>query len=321
MESLAKLAKKVTKTDITKLTRDDFSSPELRAKYFRHDNRNLDRLHLPAMTAEVYEPIANEEFNNSRMNPANLKFATASSYYIKKAQLFVLACDLGVSPKLLDSSNYIWNEDYYIHSNFLVNLNIVEDLYRERGSDERLASAYTVYVKQDAKCSSADMELWNSLYNFCYTAIVTRKAMLMHKISQCLSFLVSVQEYSYGFTENVTAAQVATMKSYATFFKELLDNEEALAFIKSTNDIEIFANNEATHRDYVETYRTLIRRASGCNGEEIEQFKTDLSQIEDPHFEEITAKELDADDFLSGMYLENEDGDSETGYEEILGEE
>jgi hypothetical protein len=192
---------------------------------------------------------------------------------------------------------------------------MVDDLYREREVDEREASAYTVYVKQDAKCSATDIELWNSLFNFCYVAIVNRKAMLLHKVSQCLSFLVSVQEYSYGFTENVTSAQIATMKSYATFFKELLENEDALAFIKSTNDIEVFANNEATHSDYVETYRNMVRRVSGCTGEEINHFKVDLSQLEDPCIEELTAKELDPEDFLSGTYLENEDGNAESDYD------
>lgn len=304
MQTLEKLEKKAVKIDITKLKREHLA-PEIRAKYFRHDNRDLNRLHLPAMTAEVYNPIANEEFTNVK-DKANLKFETASGYYIRKAQIYVLAYDLGVSPKLLDSSNYIWNEDYYIHSNFLINLHIAEDLFREREVDQREASAYTVYISQDAKNTTTDVELWNELYNFCYTAIITKKAMLLQKVQQCLSFLVSILEYSCGFTENITSAQSAGMRSYKQFFTELLANKDALAFIKGTNDIEIFAKNDATHKDYVETYRSLIRSVSGCTGEEIVKYKSELMYVYDEYLDELTAKELDAEDILSGAYLNNE---------------
>ena len=308
---------KSKKTDITTLTRADFCSSELRAKYFRAYNRDLDRLHLPVMTKEVYEPIAQEEFNNPRMDKANLKFETASSYYIRKAQLFVLACDLGVNPKTLDSSNYIWNEDYYIHSNFLINIDIAEELYREGGDDWRDASANQIYIKQEPRNSSVDYALWNQLYKLCYGAILSRKVMLLHKVPQCLSFLVSVAEYTNGFAENCTGTQTATLKSYVQFFTELLNNEEALKFINSTNDIELFAKHEATRKDYVETYRNVLRRMSSCAGNELEYFRRELTaNLEDPCLELILAEELDPEDFLSGGYLENEsDG------EELIAEE
>lgn len=315
---LKQLAKKATKVDITKLTREDFSSPTLKAKYFRHDNKQLDRLHLPAMTKEVYEPIAQEEFNNPRMDKANLKFETASSYYIRKAQLFVLACDLGVNPKTLDSSNYIWNEDYYIHSNFLINAEIAEDLFRERGIDYKSATANEVYINQDGRRSVVDVKLWNELFNFCYTAIVTRKAMLLQKVSQCLSFLVSVSESSCGFSENITATQANTLRSYIEFFTGLLKDENASEFIKSHNDIEVFADHSDTRSDYINTYRSLMRKFSGCAGDELEQFKTDFTKIEDPYIESLIAKEMDLEDFLSGIYLSNEsEEDTEDMYEPI----
>jgi hypothetical protein len=311
---LENLKKKAMKIDITKLTRDSFETPALRAKYFRHDNRTLDRLHLPIMTKEVYEPIVQEEFNNPKMQKENLHFETASSYYIKKARLYVLAFDLGVNPKQLDSSNYIWNEDYFIHSNFITNINMVDDLFRENEADNREASANTVYIAQEVKCKASDTVLWDELFNFCYTAIITKKAMLLQKVSQCLSFLVSVQEYTYGFTENMTGAQVATLKNYITFFTELLSNEDALSFIKSTNDIEVFAKCEETHKDYIETYRTLIRRASGCAGDEVERFKSDLSYVYDPYLKEIITEDMDFEDFLSGSYLDNEGDEEDEAY-------
>lgn len=302
LENLRTLTNKV---DITTLTRADFSTAELRAKYFRNDNKELDRLHLPAMTKEVYEPIANEEFNNPKMHKDNLKFETASSYYIRKAQLYVLAFDLGISPKKLDSSNYIWNEDYYIHSNFYVNIEIAEDLYRERGIDYRNASANELYIGQDRKSKASDTVLWDELFNFCYNAVLLRKAMLLQKVSQCAGFLASVVESTYGFTENMSATQLATMRSYIEFFTELLKDEQASKFIKEHNDIEIFAKYENTRNDYIDTYRGLIKKLSGCSGNELKQFKEDFSKIEDPYIESLIATENDLEDMLSGAYLNN----------------
>ena len=309
-----------TKTDITKLTREDFSSPELRAKYFRAYNRSLDRLHLPAMTKEVYEPIANEEFNNPKMDKANLKFETASSYYIRKAQLFELACDLGVNPKSLDSSNYIWNEDYYIHSNFLINIDIAEDLFRESGDDWRDAKADVVYIRQEPRSSAVDKNTWDTLYKFCVGAIASRKAMLLSKVSQCLSFLMNVVEYTNGFAENATRAQSATLNSYLEFFAEMTKNEEALAFINSTNDIEMFAMYECTAKDYVETYRSMLRQLIRGTGEDLGYFKDYLTaarpDIDDPFIDKLIAVDIDPEDFLSGGHLENEDGETEELFEE-----
>lgn len=309
------------KTDITKITREDFSSNELRAKYFRAYNRSLDRLHLPVMTKEVYEPIAQEEFNNPRMDKANLKFETASSYYIRKAQLFVLACDLGVNPKTLDSSNYIWDEDYYIHSNFLINIDIAEELYRENEDDWRTYTGNDVYIKQDPKSSTVDKNTWNTLYKFCVNAISSRRAMLLSKVPQCLSFLMSIAEYTNGFAENATRAQSATLNSYLEFFAEMVKDEEAVAFIQSTNDIEMFAKNESTAKDYVETYRSMLRQLIRGTGEDLGYFKSYLTaarpDIEDPFIDELTAIDLDPEDFLSGNYLENEDGNEDFEHVEV----
>ena len=314
MTGLQILSKKI---DITKLTREDFDTPELRGKYFRANNRSLDRLHLPEMTAEVYNPIAEEEFNNPKMDKANLKFETASEYYIKKARLFVLACDLGVKPNVLDSSSYIWNEDYYIHSNFLINVDIAEELYREEGEDEREASAYTVYIKQDPKGCAADTTLWNTLYRLCFKAITSRKAMLLGNIDKCLNTLQSIVEYTNGFSENVSSVQRATLEKYCAYYTTMLTNEEFKAFSSSNNDISVFADCEANRKDYIETYRSMLRSLVRCSGEELENLRDIMSTVEDPYIEYILAKDLDPEDFLSGGYLENEDGELEdTGSEE-----
>lgn len=281
------------------------------AKYFNVDGRTLDRFHIPEVTAEQYKELAKEFNQGSRFDKKNLDYNTATSYYIRKARVNALAKELGVSPSLIDTTDYIWDERYYTEYNFWYNVDVVDEAWREENEDLRYASSYKVYVGMEAKNSTLDTMLWDALYKLCYQAIISRKAMLLCKIDKCLSFLFSVIEYSNGFRENIASFQRATLESYIEFFNNLLRTEETLAFINSTNDVEVFAKHEATHKDYIETYRAMLRNLVRCKGDELEFFRKDLSFIEDPYIEEILAKDLDAEDVLSGSYLENEDEESE----------
>lgn len=308
---------KPSKIKIVELTPENCKKLPALAKYFKVNNKFLDRFHIPEITKAQYEELAKEFNQGARFDKKNLKFETATDYYIRKARVLAIAKDLGISANLLDTTDYIWDERYYTEYNFWHNVDVVEDAWREEGEDLRNASAYKVYIEMDAKSNALDEALWDSLYKFCYKAIVSRKAMLLCKVDKCLSFLFSVVEYSNGFKENITSAQKATLSSYFEFFTELLKDEKGAEFIKSTNDVEVFAKCEATHNDYVETYRSMLRSLIRCKGDELEFFRTDLSDVEDPYIEEILAKEIDPEDLLSGSYLENEDGDADE-YEEVV---
>lgn len=300
-------ALKPTKIKVSALTRKDCENVPAMAKYFVVNNKELDRFHIPEITAKEYEELAKEFKRTSRFDEKNLKFETATDYYIRKARVMAVAKDLGVSSSLIDTTDYFWDERYYTEFNFWHNVDVVEDAWREEGEDFRNASANKVYIAMEAKSNSIDMMLYDSLYKFCYTAIVNRKAMLLCKVDKCLSFLNSIAEYTNGFAENVSSAQRATLESYSQFFADLMANKDAEAFINSTNDIEVFANNESTHSDYVETYRAMLRNSVRCKGNELEFFRAEMSRIEDPYIDEILADEIDPEDCLSGAYLANEE--------------
>lgn len=310
MENLAildKFAVKNEKINIAGLKRSDFATFELRSKYFRHNNKWLDRLHMPEPSPEEYADTAAQIFSKQANSATAFSIYTASDYYIKKVKIAILARDLGVPVKQLYTHDYIWNEDYYIHSNFLINMDIAEDLFREREDDYRELTAWNVYVDRDAVKHSVPEELWNGLYNFCFTAITIRKAMLLHKVQQCLGCLMSMLESTEGFSINTTSAQIATLKSYAQFFTELLNDKSYKEFLIAHNDVDVFAKCDATSKDYVETYRTMLRQLIRGSGEDLEFFRRDMSKVEDPCLELILAKDLDPEDCLSGSYISNED--------------
>ena len=293
--------KEQLKLKIASLTLKDCEvCPQIR-KYFRNGNTDLDRFHIPEISAEKYAEIAKSFKRTSRFNEANLKLETATDYYIKKARVQALADELGVKPSFIDLTDYTWNEDWYTVFNTMRQADVIDDAWRENEDDYREWSANKIYLELDAKHSAMDYELFDTLHKFCYNAIISRKAMLLCKVDKCLGFLNSLIDYTNGFSENVTGAQIGIMKSYLNFFTELLENEEARAWIEATNDIEVFGNNEALHNDYVETYRGMLRGL--VRGGSLEDFRSSLSHIEDPYLDEILA---DVDnEVLSDAYLKD----------------
>jgi hypothetical protein len=195
------------------------------------------------------------------------------------------------------------------------NADEVEDAWKEDKVDERDLPSYTCYIAMDPKQSVVPTELFNSLYKFCYTAIVKRKAMLYCKVDKCLGFLHSLIEYTNGFSENCTGAQVAILRSYAQFFTELLTDKEGAEWLSKTNDIEVFAKNPDLHSDYIETYRKMLM--SILRDTDIEYFRVVLNQVEDPYIEEILDPEafeeleLASEAFLKDKGTEDEDEEDE----------
>lgn len=276
--------KKGVKIKITALTREQCKgTPEL-IKFFRHNNMDLDRFHIPEISAETYNEVAKEFKRTARFNERNLTFATATEYYKRKARIMLVAKELGVNPSDIDTKDYYWDERYYTCRDFYDNVVEVEDAWKD-GEDRREFSAKKVYINMEPKQASVNKELYEDLYKFCYTAIVNRKAMLCSKVKECLGFLISLSEYTNGLTENATCGQVATLRSYAKFFIELLSDKSAKAFISSTNDVEVYASCEYTKTDYVETYKGLLALLN--RGGEFEYFRKIMSKVADTRLDEI----------------------------------
>ena len=295
------------KLKLAALTVEDCKNCPQLAKYFRNGNTHLDRFHIPEISAERYAEIAQTFKRTSRFNEANLKLETATDYYVRKARVQALAEELGVKPSFIDLTDYSWDENWYTIYSTMRQADAIDDAWRENEDDYREWSANKIYIELDAKHNAMDYELWNNLHSFCYNAIVNRKAMLFTKVDKCLGFLNSLIEYTNGFSENVTGAQIAIMQSYMDFFMELLANEEAVEWLKATNDVEVFGKNEELHNDYVETYRGMLR--SLVRGGSLEDFRYSLSKVEDPYLDEILA-DLE-DELLSEAYLSNESEEDE----------
>ena len=272
------------KYHIASLKPEDFADrPEIRNKYFWNKVRSLDRFHIPELSKEEYENIASG-FNTTANN---LTFETATPYYIRKARITAVAKDLGCAPSAIDTKDYIWDERYYLRYNFLENARYVDEMYRDNDDNDRDLTAYDVYIKQDPKTSTLDVELWDELYYFCTKAIQARKAMLLSKVEKCLGFLISVLEYSNGFSENITAYQASTLAGFKKYFQELLEDKDFYEFLSRHNDITVFANDESTHSDYIDTYRSLCKLLIRGTDEDMAYFEDMLKIVDDPYVDEI----------------------------------
>ena len=295
MSSLAELAdsfvayptQRLGSIKIAALKRSDFEDrPEILEKYFKRENVKLDRFYIPQLTASEYEALVGDP--KGLKNPANAKLETATEYYVKKMRLAKIAKDLRCSIKQLDLTDYIWDNRYYLRYNLIDNMRVVDDWYRDEGKESRYeGSAYISYIAEDPRTAVMDMQLYDELYTFCITAIRQRKCMLLGKVDKCLSTLRNVLEYTGGFVENPTRQMVASMKGYQKYFETLLSDKAMLEWLKTNNDITVYAEDERTHSDYVDTYKGIIKGLISGEDEDIHSMSDLLTEIADPYLEEI----------------------------------
>lgn len=278
------------KYHLASLKPEDFADrPELKNKFFWNKIRSLDRFHIPEISKAEYEAVAKTFKQTAKFNAENLKYETASPYYIRKARVALVAKELGCTPYDIDLTDYIWDERYYLRYDFMENIRYADEMYRDDPDkpDDRELSAYEVYITQDPKQASVDEELWDELYYFCTKAIQARKAMLLSKVDKCLGFLITVLDYTNGFAENMTVFQAATLQGYKKFFTELLENEEFYDFLTKHNDVSIFATDDKCHSDYVDTYRSLCKLLIRGTDEDMAYFESMLKVVDDPYVDEI----------------------------------
>lgn len=283
------------KLDVASITKTEFilrnpsKSKELITRYFRVNNKHLDRLHIPALTKEEYaKEIAIYVGKGKSVTKDNVDFDTATAYFKQKMAKERLARDLGMSSSKLDFSSYSWNEDWYVYHNLMVSVDYAEDKFKEEPKED--PTAYDVYIKLDAHQSVLDNALYNELYNFCSKAISSRKAMLLMKVEQCVSTLVNIIEQTNGFSMNISGNTLRTLEYYKQYFTDLLADEEYAKFISENNDITVYAVDDSTHRDYIETYAYLVKKLIGIKSEDtyMEDFlRSVLANGDDDYIDEI----------------------------------
>lgn len=270
---------------ISALKREDYENrPEILEKYFKNDGRKLDRFHIPELSAAEYEALIGDP--KKLKNPANAKLETATKYYVNKMRIAAVAKDLNCSVKQIDLTDYIWDERYYILYNFVDNIDLVDNWYRDVKTEE-LPTAYDAYIRNDPRTAVMDMELFDNLYTFCISTIRQRKVMLLGKVDKCLSMLRNIMEYTQGFTENPTKQMMSTLRKYKEYFENLLKDTEMQEFLKSNNDITVYGDCEFTHSDYVETYKTIVKSIVSGTDEDVRNLSDLLTGIEDPYLDEI----------------------------------
>lgn len=293
--------RKPLKIKLVDLTREDCKKVPKLYKYFRNGNTELDRFHIPEIDEKTYRRIASTFKQTDRFDKANLELATASDYYIRKARVIAVAEDLGVKPSLISTEDYSWNEAFYTEYSFWRNIDILDDAWRDSSNDLRFATANECYLGGEYRTKTIDTELIDALYKFCFTAIKHRLVMVCCKVEQCLKFLNSIIESSNGLSENISITQHATLKSYETYFAELLNDKDFVEFIRKNNDIELFANNEECRQDYIDTYTGILR--SITRDSSLEDFRTWFYVENDPCIEDILHSENI--EIVSGAYLDN----------------
>lgn len=281
--SKLELTKTLGRIKLTELTRESFADrPEILNKYFRHNNRPLDRFHIPSMTSERYVELVGDP--DKLKNPSNAKLETATRYYIDKMRLLDVAKDLGCTVKQLDLSDYIWDDRYYVRYSFLENIAVVDEWYRDNGVDKRYSStAYDSYIREDPRTALLDEELFDNLYSFCISAIRQRKAMLLGRVDKCLGMLRNVIEYTNGFAENPTRNMMSALKSYQSYFEKLLSDADMKEFLKTHNDITVFGDDIRTRNDYIDTYKTLLKGIISGDDSDLSSVTDLLGTIPDPY--------------------------------------
>lgn len=275
------------KINVCELKPEDYkNNAQIIERYFRVDNRHLDRIHIPQLTAVEYASELSRYDINS-ISEQNRKFETATDYFKKKMAISRLARDLGTSVNKLDISTYSWNEDYYVYHDLWFSIMYSENKFMEN-NDER-PDSHTNYVKLDGHQKTLDMQLFDELYNLCVSAIKNRKAMLLCKIEQCLSTLLAVIEQTNGFSMNTSVSMLESLKSYKRFFEDLTKDEKTKRFIKYNSDINVYGLDDNTACDYRDTYVSLIRKLTQVTSED----KSNIEYITNLIHNELCPLELE----------------------------
>lgn len=272
---------------IAALKRSDFEDrPEIIEKYFKNGNTPLDRFYIPELSAKEYESLIGDP--KLLKNKANAKLDTATKYYITKMRLKAVAKDLRCSISQIDTTDYIWDNRYYVRYNFVDNIEVVDNWYRDYGNDTRYSStAYDAYIREDPRTAVLDTALYDELYDFCITAIRQRKVMLLGKVDKCLNFLRNLLEYTYGFSENPTRKMALTLVKYKRYFEDMLSNPEMAEFLKTNNDITVYGNDEKTRSDYINTYKSIMKSIISGADSDIAFDVELLNEVYDPYIDLI----------------------------------
>lgn len=282
------------KIKIAALKPEDYiDQPEIYNTFFKNGNIKLDRFHIPELSAKEYTELVGGDVSSTSPN-ANLEIA--SDYYKRKMRLRKVARALNTTENMLDLTDYIWDERYYLCYNLIDNMRLVDDWYRDHGDDDRYTiTAWQNYITEDYHTCVVNREVFDNLYTFCVNTIKQRKAMLFGDIDKCLQVLRNIIEYTEGFTLNATRPMCASMQKYIDKYNKMLSDKEFCEFIKHNNDLTVFAHDPEYRSEYVTAYKSLIKSLVSGSDEDVIQLKDLLSTLEDPYLDKILEPTIELD--------------------------
>lgn len=231
-------------------------------KYFRNNNVDLDRFHIPVLDKGTYESII-KEFRN--VKPNNLVFETATDYYKKKVITRMISKDLGISEYDLSLQDYKWDEAWYMFSDYDDNLEYMEDRFKEESKDRNEITTMDLYFGSECpRKHVVDTDLWNEIYKFCIDCIKSRIAMIF-EIPGVISMLQNILEYTEGFSNFATRSQVETLQGIYNKLLKYCQDKELIAWIKAGNNDYTLYSKGSTKSDYIRTYRNMLKQLEGMS--------------------------------------------------------
>lgn len=243
---------------VSELTRKDYlDNPRLLNKYFRCNNHDVEVVYIPASVS---------------IDTVRYDF-----------QDFKLYKDKDYNPKDIES----WTSD-----KLYLNLDASDDAFRDNDNDNRNKSGYEIYIQDEVSDTALPQDIFEELYRVCIKAIKKRLVMLLD-VEKIVDQLVNILKYTNGLSSNCTSFQASSLVNTRKALIVKLQNKQVSKFIKENNDFSVFAEDELTRNDYIETYQRVLRKLTSINDSNLDFIRDIISNKEDSFEDEIIANDLE----------------------------
>lgn len=243
---------------VSELVRKDYlDNPKILNKYFRYNNHDIEIAYIPA---SVGIATVRADFNDPKLYK-----------------------DKDYNPKDIEN----WTSD-----KLYLNLDASDDAFRDNDNDNRNKSGYEIYIQDEVSDTSLPQETFEELYRFCIKAIKKRLVMLLDA-EKVVDQLVNILKYTNGLSSNCTSFQASNLINTKKALSNKLHDKKLQEFIKTNNDFSVFAKDELTRNDYIETYQRVLRKLTNINDSNLDFIRDIISNKEDSLEDEIIANDLE----------------------------
>lgn len=243
---------------VSELNRKDYlDNPRLLNKYFRCNNHDVEVVYIP---------------DSVSIDTVRYDF-----------QDFKLYKDKNYNPKDIEN----WTSD-----KLYLNLDASDDAFRDNDNDNRNKSGYEIYIQDEISDTALPQDIFEELYRVCIKAIKKRLVMLLD-VEKIVDQLVNILKYTNGLSSNCTSFQASSLINVRKALIVKLQNKQVSKFIKENNDFSVFAKDELTRNDYIETYQRVLRKLTNITDSNLDFIRDIISNKEDSLENEIIANDLE----------------------------